>query len=244
MHVLKPLPPLSQKHLGKTLKCSPQEKVAFICVLVAFVDTRWGTSIDLLVGRFHLEKGSLYEAVYIDSIACISVTLCVGHLFCSVPHAASYPTGRVSETELHACTILLTWSDFPDFPCFYHGWSGYTVKCFFFYLFNVWNVLIRSWVCTRSLKLNIVLCFSIVKLCARPALCSLTWLFVKAEQSGELLLGHIAVVGTTMVKWQQSALVVNLSKYPRIPQAPLNRPNTEGLCRGSYGSRLLALKLP
>lgn len=60
----------------------------------------------------------------------------------------------------------------------------------------------------------------------------------REEQSGELFLGHIAVVGTTMVKWQQT------SKYPRIPQAPLNRPHTEGLCRGSYGSRLLASKLP
>ena len=76
---------------------------------------------DHLVGRFHLEKGSLYEAVCIDSIACISVTLCVGHLFCSIPHASSYPTGRVLEAELHACTILLTYSDFLDFPCFHHG---------------------------------------------------------------------------------------------------------------------------
>lgn len=147
----------------------------------AFVDTRWGTPVDLLVGRFHLEKGSLYEAVRIDSIACISVTLCVGHLFCSVPHAASYPTGRVSEAEHHACTILLTCSDFPDFPRFYHGWRGLNV-CFFC-LFYVWSVLIRSWVCTRSLILNIALCFSIVKLCAWPALCSLTWLFVNAEKS-------------------------------------------------------------
>lgn len=39
-------------------------------------------------------------------------------LFCSVFHKNSYPTGSVSEAELHGCLMLLTCSDHVYFPLF------------------------------------------------------------------------------------------------------------------------------
>lgn len=77
-------------------------------------------------------------------------------LFCSILHAASYPTGSISEVGRHAYLMLFTCSDwvffivspcFLFFFCFNCGWVGYVVLschylpcvyCYSYYLHYCW----------------------------------------------------------------------------------------------------------
>lgn len=55
--------------------------------------------------------------------------------FCSIRHLASFPFGSVSETEHHACPIVLFSSLLLLWFC--HGWVGFLLNIFFLPLFEV-----------------------------------------------------------------------------------------------------------